>query len=329
MIAGRYAGGIRLAEVVRSGFTESVHRGSVVVLDAAGQPVLTAGDPSGAVFPRSSNKLMQATGMLTAGFEPADSEELALAAASHHGEPFHTERVAAMLARAGLEATALACPPDLPFSEPARTEVLRSGGGPERVYMNCSGKHAAMLLTCRAAGWPTTGYTDPAHPLQQALTAAVEQLSGEQVAAVGVDGCGAPVLAISLTGLARAFLRGVEAAPGTAPRRVADAMRAHPELASGSAGQDALLMRAVPGLLAKGGAEGVAAVAIPGVGAVALKIDDGGDRARGPVLAAALRALGVPKEALAGLVGDPILGGGRPVGELRAVWPGSGEPRTE
>jgi len=113
-------------------------------------------------------------------------------------------------------------------------DFLREGGEPDRVHMNCSGKHAAMLATCVAAGWPTATYTDPAHPLQVALRQALEGLAGERSAAVGVDGCGAPVFALSLAGLARAFQALVTASPGTPERRVADAMRAYPEWTSGA-----------------------------------------------------------------------------------------------
>jgi len=319
--AGRYRGGVVLAEVVRSGFVEGVHRGSIAVLDAQGRLVAAAGDPAGAVFPRSSNKLMQATAMLAAGFRPVDDAELALVAASHHGEPMHTERVRAMLDRAGLPVDALACPPDLPGSDEVRLQLQCAGTGPDRVFMNCSGKHAGMLLTCLAAGWPTAGYAEPDHPLQLAVRAMVEQLAGERVAAIGVDGCGAPVMALSLTGLARAFLAGVDGEPGSDPRRVADAMRAHPELVSGTGASDARLMAAVPGLLGKSGAEGVAAVAIPAVGAVAVKLDDGAARARLPVLVAALGALGVAGDVLDELADTPVFGGGRRVGGVHAVAP--------
>lgn len=313
--AGRYQGGVLVAEVIRSGFAESFHHGSVAVLDADGRLVAAAGDPHGAVFPRSSNKLMQATGMLRAGFAPADEAELALAAASHHGEPMHTGRVLAMLARAGLSTEALACPADLPIDPETRRGVT----APERLYMNCSGKHTGMLLSCVASGWPVEGYTAPEHPLQQLLRQEVERLSGETVAATGVDGCGAPVLAISLTGLARAFWNAVNAPPAAPEHRVADAMRQHPELVSGTGAADARLMRAVPGLLSKQGAEGVAVAVVPGVGAVALKVDDGAERARLPVMVAALARLGLRGEKLdaAGVV--PLLGGGRPVGVVRAV----------
>ncbi len=311
-----YVGGVPIAEVVRSGFVESRHHGSVAVLDASGQAVAGLGDPYGPVFPRSSNKPMQAVAMLRCGLS-VDDADLAVVAASHSAEPSHVERVRAMLERAGLDESALACPPDLPLSAAARADVLRAGGRPTRILMNCSGKHAGMLLTCVAAGWSIVDYVDPGHPLQVACRAAVEELTGESVTSVGIDGCGAPVFALSLTGLARAFLACVEAPEGAPQRRVADAMRAYPELMSGAGREDALLMRTAPGLLAKGGAEGVLAAAVPGVGAVAVKVDDGAERARLPVLFAALRRLGVASEALDRLAHVPVLGGGRAVGEVR------------
>jgi L-asparaginase II len=209
----------------------------------------------------------------------------------------------------------LRCPAALPLAESARNAWLRAGGAPEPIMMNCSGKHAGMLATCVANGWPLESYLDPKHPLQLAIADAVADLAGEPIAAVGVDGCGAPVLAFSLTALAGAFLRLVTAEPGTAERRVADEMRAHPELVAGTGAEDTVLMGAVPGLLAKGGAEGVVAAAVPGLGAVALKIEDGAHRARIPVLLDELRRLGVGVPVLEELV----LGGGEPVGEVRPV----------
>ncbi|MBB5116524.1 L-asparaginase II [Micromonospora echinospora] len=315
-----YEGGVPLAEVVRSGFVEGVHRGSVVVLDAAGAPVAGAGDVTSPIFPRSSNKPMQAIGMLRAGLPLTDPADVALVAASHAGEEFHIERVTALLRDAGLTGDALHCPPDLPVGEAAREAVLRAGGGPARVLMNCSGKHAGMLRTCLAAGWPLDGYWRPEHPLQQRLAATIEEFTGERAAAVGVDGCGAPVLAVSLTGLARAFLRLVDAEPGTVERTVADAMRTYPELVGGTQAEDTRLMRGVPGLLAKVGAEGVIAAAVPGVGGVALKIDDGAARARMPVLASALSRLDVRAPILTEYAETPVLGGGLPVGATRPLW---------
>jgi len=310
-----YAGGVPLAEVVRSGFVEGRHVGSYAVLDPGGTLVASAGDPHGAIFPRSANKPMQATAMVRSGLSLEDPADLAVVAASHFGEPFHIERVRGLLRAASLDESALRCPPDLPLSVQARADVAE----PSRVHMNCSGKHAGMLLTCVRAGWPVDGYTSPDHPLQKACRTAVEDLAGESVAAVGVDGCGAPVMAISLAGLARAFLAAVSAAPGTPERGVADAMRAYPEMVSGTGGDDARLMRAVPGLLSKGGAEGVIAVAAPDLGAVALKIDDGASRARLPVLAVVLRRLGVAGGALDEATDVAVLGGGGRVGSVRAI----------
>ena len=308
-----------LAAVVRSGFVEGVHRGSVLVLDAAGGVVTSAGDVVSPIFPRSSNKPAQAVGMVRNGLR-VEAPELALGAASHSGEPFHVVRVRALLAAGGLTESNLGCPPDLPLHEPSAHAVLAAGGAATRSQMNCSGKHAAMLRTCQASSWKLEGYLEPDHPLQAALRDTVEELAGERSAATGVDGCGAPVFALTLPALARTFQRLVDAAAGSPERQVADAMRTHPELVAGSGRDCTELMAGVPGLLAKDGAEGVYAVALPGIGAVALKIDDGAARARMPVLVAGLRRLGVDAPVLDELAEVPVLGGGRPVGAVRAVW---------
>jgi L-asparaginase II len=186
--------------------------------------------------------------------------------------------------------------------------------------MNCSGKHAGMLLTCLAAGWSPEEYYDRGHPLQERLELTFEGFTGGAPAAVGVDGCGAPVFATSLRSLARAYLRIVDAEPASVERMVADAMRAYPELVAGTGVDDTRLMSGVPGLLSKGGAEGVVAAALPGVGAVALKIDDGAMRGRLPVLVSALRRLGVAAPVLDELAEVPMYGGGEVVGAVRALW---------
>ncbi|MGP4109996.1 asparaginase [Streptomyces sp. 4N509B] len=303
-----------LAEVVRSGFVEGRHRGSLVVLAADGSPTRTLGDVTSPVSPRSSVKPLQAAAMLAAGARLA-GERLALAAASHSGETFHRVLVARMLAEQGLDESDLACPPvPVPGAAP--------GADASRIAMNCSGKHTGMLAACLARDWPTATYTDPEHPFQVLVRETVETAAGERVAHVGVDGCGAPLLAFSLTGLARAFRGLVLAEPGTPERRVADAMRAHPEFVAGTGRSDTLLMRGVPGVLAKIGAEGVQAVALPDGRALAFKIEDGDPlgRARGPVLAAALAGLGVNAPAVLDELADsPVRGGGRRVGEVRAT----------
>ena len=308
-----------LVEVWRSGFLESVHRGALVVLSADGEVTSSAGDVGRPVLPRSSNKPVQATTYLDAGWSPRSTAELAIAAGSHSGEDAHREIAAGMLAAAGLGPEALGCPAALPQHEGTRAGWLAGGRGPERLAMNCSGKHAAMLAACVAAGWPTEGYLEREHPLQQAIEARLGQAAGEPVSAVVVDGCGAPQHALSLTGLARGVLSLVGAPEGTAGRRVADAMRAEPWYVAGTGREDTDLMAAVPGLLVKGGADGVHVAALPGRGAVALKLDDGGDRGRGPALAAGLRRLGVPPEPLVPWVLTPVPGGDGVVGEVRAA----------
>ena len=158
-----------LAEVVRSGFVESVHHGSVIVLDATGQVVAEAGDVTGPSFPRSSNKPLQTVGMLRAGLRTAEPADLALISGSHFGEPFHVARTRRILTAAGLDESDLRCPPSLPLSETERDIILRAGGGATPILMNCSGKHAGMLATCVVNGWPLDSYLDPKHPVQVAM----------------------------------------------------------------------------------------------------------------------------------------------------------------
>jgi len=278
------------------------------------------------MFPRSSNKPMQAAAMRACGLA-LDGELLALASASHSGEDFHVTGVRKILASAGLTEDALQCPPSLPLDEAALWRFLGEGGKPDRVHMNCSGKHAAMLATCVAAGWPTGSYRDPGHPLQREIKAALGRLAGEDVAATGVDGCGAPLFALSLTGLARAFRALVLAGPDSAERSVADAVRAHPEWTSGTTRSERELHQAVPGLLLKSGAEGVQAFALADGRAGAVKIEDGAARAIPAVTVALLRAIGadaaegVDRDALDRIADVPVLGGGQVVGGIRPTLP--------
>ncbi|MFD0340700.1 asparaginase [Streptomyces sp. NPDC127117] len=308
-----------LAEVVRSGFVEGHHRGSLVVLAADGSVERSLGDPTAPVFPRSSNKPMQAAAVLRAGLD-LSGERLALAAASHSGEDFHLELVHTMLAEHGLTPADLQTPPDLPLDPVEAETYLAAGHVRERITMNCSGKHAAMLAVCAVNGWDRASYLDPSHPLQQLVHRVVEETAGEPVTAVGTDGCGAPLMAISLVGLARAFRAFVLAEPGTAERRVGDAMRAHPEYVAGTRRPDTWLMREVPGTLSKMGAEAVQAVALADGRALAFKVDDGATRALGPVLARSLRLLGIDAPVVERIGHAPLLGGGGEVGEIRAAF---------
>ncbi|MFC9156720.1 asparaginase [Streptomyces bauhiniae] len=314
----REPGHVPVVHLVRGGVIEGVHHGSVVVLDADGEVRVRLGDPEAAFYPRSALKPVQAVAMLRAGL-PLDGDLLSLAAASHSGEERHLDGTRRILDRAGLTEAELRNTPDMPFDPVVRDLWVRDGRGPSRLAQNCSGKHAAMLWTAKLNGWSLDDYLDPAHPLQQAVAEAVEDLTGQRIAQVTVDGCGAPLFAVSLHGLARALARITTAAPGTPEARVADAMREHAEMASGVRRDVAALMRAVPGLLAKDGFEGVQVAALPDGRAVAVKIADGADRARVPVAAAALVRAGIDPALLTGFAGAALLGGGRPVGAVRTV----------
>ncbi|GAB2676306.1 asparaginase [Kribbella swartbergensis] len=304
-----------LADVVRSGFVEGRHRGSVVVTNPDGAVEWSLGVVDQPMFPRSSNKPMQALGMLRHGL-PLDGKLLALAGASHSGEQFHLDGVREILALAGLDESALQTPPAYPLEDAARDAWVRAGHGPERITMNCSGKHAAMLLTSVINDWRIEDYRSPEHPLQQAIRTAVEDTAGEKVSYVAVDGCGAPILAISLAGLARSFGLFASAAPGTLEARVKDAFRAYPEYASGSARDEAALMRGVPGLFCKVGAESVYAVGLEDGRGIALKVEDGTPRARAVVMAAVLKKLGLDHEVIEQQSRFPLYGGGAEVGAV-------------
>ena len=242
----------------RSGFDESVHYGAVVALGPRGEIEFAVGDPLAVVYPRSSNKPMQAVAMVRAGLSlPPDL--LALVCASHDGTPMHTDGALRILVGAGLDEGALANTRSLPLDQAAAEAVLRAGLPRTSLLMNCSGKHSGMLATCVRNGWAhDASYLAVDHPLQLAITAAIDELAAEPHAHIGVDGCGAPAPAMSLVGLDRA---------------------------------------------------------------IALKIADGGDRARPPVMVAALHALGIDTTAVAALVEERIMGHGRQVGTVRAIAP--------
>lgn len=313
-----------VAEIVRSGFVEGHHYGSVVALAADGSVDWSVGAVDVPVLPRSSNKPIQALAMLELGLDlPADL--VALACASHSGEQFHVDGVRRILASAGLEESALQTPPDYPLDDDTREAVIRAGGTRSPILMNCSGKHAAMLATCALKGWDTETYRDPQHPLQVAIAETFARLTGEPVTTVAIDGCGAPLLSTSLVGLARAFSALATATEGP-EQRVAEAIRQHPEYVSGSTRDELRLHRAVPGLIGKAGAESCYAVALPDGRAWTLKTDDGAPRVRPVLMAEALRRSGlleedgVDAEAVVATGRHDLLGGGRPVGEIRAAF---------
>ena len=304
-----------LAVVVRSGFAESVHHGSALALDADGAAVVAAGSPAAPMLPRSSLKPLQLVGMLRAGLR-LEGELLALAMASHSGEPFHLAGVDRILEGAGLAAGALRTTPDLPLDPVERLRAQTAGEQPSARLHNCSGKHAAMLATCAVNGWDTGTYLSPGHPLQRALRAAVEDLTGTPVTATVVDGCGAPAFAVPLAGLARAFRR-IATAGGGPEAAVARAAAQHPRWLGGTGRQVTELIEAVPGLVAKDGAEGVYAAALPDGRTAVLKVADGTERARQVVMAHLLRRLGV--DVPGAVAGPPVLGHGVPVGAVVAI----------
>ncbi|HYJ69293.1 MAG TPA: asparaginase [Nocardioidaceae bacterium] len=306
-----------LVEVVRSGLVEDRHRGVAVHVDPEGEVLWSIGDSDVVVFPRSANKPFQAVGMMRAGL-PLNGAELALAAASHSGEPFHVDGVRAVLARAGLAESALQTPPTLPTDREEFRAALRAGREPASILMECSGKHAAMLLTSVLNDWPIETYLDPDHPLQQTIAETFASFTDAPPDTVGIDGCGAPVLATTLRRLAVATARLMSSPRGSDARLLLDAMLAHPEYVSGTRRDERRLMQAVPGLFTKTGAESVVVAGLPDGSACALKIEDGGERARFVAMHRILEIVGLEAEILAER--PAVVGGGKQVGEIRPAF---------
>lgn len=309
---------VPLVEQTRDGLVESIHYGSLIALNADGSTAVEAGQPEAPMYPRSSLKPLQAVALLKAGLDIPE-QLLALTAASHSGSKMHREGAAEILRLHGLTEKALANSTDLPYGVKEREEWLREGNGPTQLAQNCSGKHASMAAVCAINGWPVEGYLHPEHPLQVLVRDTITDLAGEEAAAVSTDGCGTPLFAHSLHGMARAYGRLASASEHTNEGKVAHAMRRYPEMVAGEGRDVTALMRAVPGLLAKDGFEGLQLVGLPDGRGLAVKISDGGDRARMPITVEVLRQLGLDGGTLDTLQSPPVLGGGLPVGELRAA----------
>lgn len=305
-----------LVEVERSGLVESRHRGAIVRVDEVGDPVWSIGDPDAVIFPRSANKPFQAVGMVRAGLD-LEPRLLALAAASHSAEAVHLEGVREILAGAGLDEQALQTPPSYPLDKKEHAQLLREGGERAPIRMDCSGKHAAMLATSVANGWSPQTYLDPGHPVQRAIAETFADLVGEPDV-VGTDGCGAPLFATSLVRLAAGVARLMNASDGTAEARVREAMTAHPQMVSGSRRPERALVAALPGTVAKSGAESVLIVGLDDGTALAAKIEDGSDRALFVAMHRALELAGRDADLLRER--PPVLGGGLRVGELRPAF---------
>ena len=312
---------VPLVRVVRSGLEESVHLGDVAVCDAEGRVVASAGDPDRLVYSRSSMKPLQASVSLSKIEAELPSDLVAIMCASHNGEPEHVRAVRRLLRGGDVPVGALRCPEDLPSR---RVDALRASRK-QRIFHNCSGKHAGMLRACASAGWDLETYRSPSHPLQRAVLRAVERATGVEAPHIGIDGCGVPVHGVPLRGMATLFARlAVPERLGTlaAQARTAVAgMRAHPFLVAGTGRADTAIMEGAPNVIAKVGAEALfcAAVLDRGLG-VAVKVSDGGDRASGPALVGALRALDAIDDGQRATIDEvarkPLLGGGEPVGEL-------------
>ena len=291
-----------LVEVTRGALVESVHRGSIAIMDADGNVCLALGDVDTPVYSRSSLKPMQAIPLVESGAAEAfglSDEEVALACASHSGEPMHTQRVTAWLTRLGLGESDLACGAHSSRYEPVAEAMIRRSEKPTRIFNNCSGKHAGFLTVARHWDIATKGYEQATHPVQQAVAAALRELSGAKELPFGIDGCAAPNFATSLKEFALAAARmaateKLENERAAACRRIIAAMIAHPELISGIGRTCAILMRACGGRAAvKAGAEGFYAGWIPQQRlGIAIKIDDGAGRASETAIAAVLDALG-------------------------------------
>ncbi len=321
------ASAVELAVAERSGFIENRHIGSAIVLSRDGERMLALGDPDGLILPRSTLKPFQAVASVTAGAR-LDGEQTAIATASHAGTREHVAVVLSILADAGLDAGVLRCPAALPADRGARDEIVRRGRGPAAVYMECSGKHAAMLAACAASSWTLQDYTDPRHSLQQHVKDVVERLSGEKVVHTAVDGCGAPVFAITLAGLARGVQRistASERSPFPLHRAAAlvhRSAREHPWALSGTGRPDTVLTQTLGGY-AKAGADGVMTIATGDGVTAAVKVLDGSVPAARAAAVGALARAGAIDRALADRAleqsGTVILGGGAPVGRLRSV----------
>jgi L-asparaginase II len=293
-----------LVEIIRGDLAESVHRGSIAIAHADGAVAFALGDIETPVYPRSSLKPIQALPLLESGAADAfglSDEDVALACASHSGEPMHTTRVAAWLERIGCTANDLACGAHPVRYEPVWEAMVKRGEAPTRIHNNCSGKHTGFLTVARHWDIATAGYEKHDHPVQRAVAKALGELSGiSGELPWGVDGCAAPNFALSLAGFARALAKlatpdALEAPRAKAAKRIVRAMIAHPELVSGTGRACAILMRAGKGRVAvKTGAEGFFAAMIPELGfGIALKIDDGAGRASETTMAAILEKFGL------------------------------------
>jgi L-asparaginase II len=325
-----------LIEVMRGPAAESRHRGAFVVVDASGKIVWATGDPQMPFYPRSAAKPLQALPLIETG--AADrfaltERELALACASHKGEPAHVAAVEAWLARIGLDPSFLECGIQPPRTAEAAEKVIRQGLPLNAAYHNCSGKHSGFLTACVASGDAIKGYIEAGHPAQKRVTQALAEMTGCNLCRLpfGRDGCSIPTYYMPLEGLALGMARLADPAKlpqsrADAGRRLLDAMAAEPFYVNGTGGFTTEVMLAAPAVRVKGGAEGVYAAALPAMGlGVALKIEDGAMRAAECAMAHILRGLGCftgDQEAVLAPFLNPLImtNAGREAGAIRPVF---------
>jgi L-asparaginase II len=302
--------GVVLAEVTRGGIVESLHLGHLIVLNSDGTTYLSKGSPELAFYPRSAVKSLQASAMLKAGLT-VSGEELAIICASHSGNQIHIDLVTKMLEKRGIPLSALKNATDKPLGE---KEKISWGDKPgTQLTQNCSGKHAGMLITCLQNGWDLGTYLDMNHPLQIEIKNEIELLAGEKVSASTFDGCGAPLFAISLTGLAKAISTLVKSNE-VIYKQIVTACTKYPELVAGEGRLTTRMMKAVPGLFMKEGAEGIEVCALSDGRVIAIKIIDGSWRPVAPIIMEVFKRWGVsmPDESV------KIYGGSSVIGEVIA-----------
>lgn len=323
------ADAVQLAVVERGGFVESRHAGSAVVLSPDRQVLRTLGDPGALILPRSCLKPFQAVAVMRSGVA-LDGPAAVIATSSHSGTAAHLSLVRSLLARARLTEAALKCPADWPLDADSRDQAIASGAGRRPIFMNCSGKHAAMLLACAQNGWPTDSYLDPGHPLQVQIADVIERLTGERIVASVTDGCGAPAHALSLAGLAHGIQAMATASPSSPFALYRDAavlcaaIRANGWAIDGPGRANTVAIDRL-GIIAKGGAEGVLVAAAGDGTTAAVKILDGSPRAATAVALQLLCEAGAVDdtavEAVKAELPLSVFGGGSVVGTIRASFP--------
>jgi len=306
IVINKFAGDV-LAEVTRGGVVESLHLGHLIVLNSNGTTYLSQGSPELSFYPRSAVKSLQAAAMLKAGLTVTD-KEIAIICASHSGNQIHIDLVSKMLSDRIIPLSALKNASDKPLGE--KEKITWGDKAGTQLTQNCSGKHAGMLITCQQNNWDLGTYLEMGHPLQIAIKNEIELLAGEMVSASTFDGCGAPLFSISLTGLAKAISTLVKS-NDLVYKQIVTACTKYPELVAGEGRLTTRMMRAVPGLFMKEGAEGIEICALADGRVIAMKIIDGSWRPVAPIIMEIFSRWGIkmPDESVKIYGGSSVVGG--------------------